>query len=69
MTGPAVLGPREERELAGLDRAFGDEHDLGVRDGTWWARRADGSDASFSASTAAELGAAIRLGLADRDRP
>ena len=69
MTGPPVLSPREERELAALDRAFGDEHDLGVRDGTWWARRADGSNASFSASTAAELGAAIGLGLTDRDQP
>jgi hypothetical protein len=32
MTGPAVLRPREERELAALDLAFGDEYDLGVRD-------------------------------------
>jgi hypothetical protein len=69
MTGPAVLSPREEWELAEPDRVFGDEHYGGVREGTWWARRPDGSSASFSASTATELGTSIRLGLADWGRP
>ncbi len=48
VTGPAVLSlARGAGSWPRWTAAFGDEHDLGVRDGIWWARRAGGSDVSL----------------------
>ncbi len=63
MSGQAARPAADEQTLAHLDRAWGDEYDLGVSDtGRWWARRTGGDEPEIIRATAAGLDAALRVG-------
>ena len=58
--------PEITRALEDLDSLWGDEYDLGFRDGRYFARRVDGSGQALYAATPVELDAAIRADQAAR---
>jgi hypothetical protein len=50
----------ERRALEALYLAWGDAYDIGIRDGTWHARRVGGDDTDLAGRTPDELTVAIR---------
>jgi hypothetical protein len=58
--GRTVLSAADEHALARLDQAYGESFDLGVDDGSWWARGI-GTGITLVRRTAAGLDAALRV--------
>lgn len=46
--------------LNALDMAWGNEYDIGISDGMYYAQRADGTGEALTGETPEELNAAIR---------